>query len=141
MLEGLRTALGERTARHRNRPFLEACMATCALVAIADGEVSLSERSRVDDVLEAIDRLKIFDVHEAVDLFNAHVDAIRTEPVKGRKAALEAVKEMRHDAGDAVMLVKIALAISRVDGDFLDSERAQCEAICRVLGLDLRDYE
>ena len=29
--------------RHRNRPFLEATMAACALVATADGEVSFAE--------------------------------------------------------------------------------------------------
>jgi tellurite resistance protein TerB len=140
MMEGLRHAIGERMARRRNRPFMEACMACCALVAIADGEVSLSERSRVDDILETLDRLKLFDVHEAIDLFNAYVEAIVAKPDRGRKKALEDVSEMRHEAGDAVLLVKIALAVSQADGVFLDSERVQCELICHALGLDLEDF-
>ncbi|WP_420416001.1 tellurite resistance TerB family protein [Pacificispira sp.] len=140
MFEGVRHAIEERTARRRNRPFLEACMACCALVAIADGEVSLSERGRVDQILEAIDKLRFFDVHEAVDLFNGYVDGIVQAEAKGRRHALEVVKEMRHEAGDAVLLVKVALAISRADGVFLESERAQCEAICDVLGLELEDF-
>ncbi len=115
-------------------------MACCALVAIADGEVSLSERGRVDQILEAIDKLRFFDVHEAVDLFNGYVDGIVQAEAKGRRHALEVVKEMRHEAGDAVLLVKVALAISRADGVFLESERAQCEAICDVLGLELEDF-
>lgn len=141
MFEGIRQALDGRLSRRRERPFLEACMACCALVAIADGEVSLSERGRVDQILEAIDRLRLYDVHEAIDLFNGYVDGIVRSHDKGRRAALDAVKEMRHDAGDAVLLVKIALAISRADGDFLDSERQTCEAICRALGLSLSDFE
>ncbi len=141
MLEGLRHAFEERAERRRNRPFMEACMAACALVAIADGEVSLSERGRIDQILESIDRLKFFDVHEAVDLFNGHVEAIRENEVQGRVDALALVREMRQDAGDAVLLVKVALAVGRVDGVLLTSERAQCLAICRELGLDLRDFE
>ncbi len=115
-------------------------MASCALVAIADGEVSLSERGRVDQILEAIDKLKIFDVHEAVDLFNGYIEDIIESESKGRRDALDAIKEMRHEAGDAVLLVKVALAVSRADGVFLESERAQCEAICDVLGLNLEDF-
>lgn len=141
MLDALRHAIEERSARRRARPFLEGCMACCALVAIADGEVSLSERGRVDQILDAIDRLKVYDVHEAIDLFNDYVERIQDDPVKGRKHALEAVREMRHDAGDAVLLVKISLAISRADGVFLESEREMCVAICRELGLSLADFE
>ncbi len=115
-------------------------MACCALVAIADGEVSLSERSRIDQILEAIDRLRIFDVHEAINLFNDHVDAIRANAEKGRGRALRAVGEMGNNPGDAVAMVKIALAVSLADGEFLDSERAQCEAICKTLGLNLEDF-
>ena len=140
MLQGLRTAIQEHRKRAKARPFLESCMATCALVAIADGDVSLSERSRVDQVLETIDRLQLFDVHEAIDLFNGYVDAIIEDPDEGRAKALKAVREMRSDAPCAVLLVKIALAISNADGEFLESELVQCYAICAELGLSLEDY-
>lgn len=140
MLENLRLAVSERVARHRARPFLEACMASCALVAIADGAVSLAERGRVDQILEAIDRLRLFDVHDSVDLFNAYVDGVARDETAGRRRALAAIEEMRHEAGDAVLVVKIAIAVSRADGRFVESERAQCAQIARVLGLDLADY-
>ena len=38
--------------RHRNRPFLEAAMAACAVIATDDGTVSFAERVRVDQILE-----------------------------------------------------------------------------------------
>lgn len=110
------------------------------MVAIADGRVTLAERGRVDQILEAIDRLRLFDVHDSVDIFNDFVDAVVKNEVSGRRRALAAIQEMRHDAGDAVLVVKIAIAVSRADGEFVESERAQCAEIARVLGLDVTDY-
>ena len=63
--------------RLRNKKFLEASMAASALVATADGEVSFSERAAVDNVLNTVDAFKVFDVHDAVDLFSDFVEAIR----------------------------------------------------------------
>lgn len=141
MLDGIRHALNERLARHKYWPFLDACMSACALVAIADGEVSLSEQSRVDQILEQIDRLKLYDVHQAVDLFNERVDAIVNNRSKGRKVALDAIARVADDREAAELIVKVSLAVSWADGTFLESERAQLDAICSVLGLDLVDFE
>lgn len=141
MFDALRKSVEEMLERHRQQPFLEACMGACALVAMADGEVSLSEQSRIDDVLEAIDRLALFEVHEAVDLFNSYVEGIREDPVKGRKAALDAVGPMANDAESAELLVKICLAVSRADGDYAPNERDQIVGVCARLGLVLDDFE
>jgi tellurite resistance protein len=141
MFDALRQSVEDMLERHRQQPFLEACMGACALVAMADGEVSLSEQSRLDEVLEAIDRLSLFEVHEAVDLFNGYVERIRKTPQKGRKAALDAVGRMADDPEAADLLVRICLAISRADGDYAPSERDQLVTLCTRLGRDLADYE
>ena len=44
-------------AKHRNRPFLEAAMAASASIAIAVGELSFSERHRVDAIVDELGRL------------------------------------------------------------------------------------
>ena len=49
----------DQVERYRNRPFLKATMAACALVAVADGKVSFSQRVRVDQILETLDKLKV----------------------------------------------------------------------------------
>ncbi|MBP5857616.1 tellurite resistance TerB family protein [Marivibrio halodurans] len=141
MFDTLKKSIEEMLERHRQQPFLDACMASCALVAMADGKVSLSEQSRIDDVLEAIDRLSLFDVHEAIDLFNAYVDGIRENPVKGRKAALDTVERMADDAESGELLVRICLAVSQADGDYARSERDQIIGVCSRLGLLLEDFE
>ena len=46
--------LAERLLRYRNYPFLRATMAACALVDAADGNVTILEWVRVDQVMETI---------------------------------------------------------------------------------------
>ena len=43
--------------RHRNRPFLEAAMAACALSACAGGEITFSQRIRVEELTGLLDAM------------------------------------------------------------------------------------
>jgi tellurite resistance protein len=110
-------------------------MAGCALVATADGAVSLSERSRVDRILESLDELEIFDPHEAVDRFNDHAEAIAADARRGRGEALEAIAEYADDAAHARLLLRACIAVSIADGDIIAEERAQLINICGALEL------
>ena len=83
--------------RRRNRQFLDATMAACSLIAIADGEVTLAERIRVDRILETLEELKVFDPHEGVNLFNDYCRAIQDSPKEGREKAVRSVKSMAGD--------------------------------------------
>jgi tellurite resistance protein len=127
--------LKKELARHRQRPFLEAAMAACALIASADDEVSFSERARMDAVLESLAELRIFDPHQAVDLFNARLDALQGNRERGQAQAFEAIRRGSADDGAAELLVRICVAISLADGKFVASERAMLGLICASLNL------
>jgi tellurite resistance protein len=127
--------LRQELIRHRRRPFLEAAMAACALIASADGEVSFSERARMDAVLESLAELRIFDPHVAVDLFNARLDALQAGRGAGQAAAFEAIRRGAADDGAAELLVRICVAMSLADGEFVSSERAMLGLICASLNL------
>jgi tellurite resistance protein len=131
MFERLRQEL----ARHRQRPFLEAAMAACALIASADDEVSFSERTRMDAVLESLAQLRIFDPHEAVDLFNVRVEALQADREAGQAAAFEAIRRGANAEGAPELLVRICVAISLADGKFVANERAMLGLICASLNL------
>jgi tellurite resistance protein len=131
MFERLRQEL----ARHRQRPFLEAAMAACALIASADDEVSFSERTRMDAVLESLAQLRIFDPHEAVDLFNVRVEALQADREAGQAAAFEAIRRGANAEGAPELLVRISVAISLADGKFVANERAMLGLICASLNL------
>jgi len=61
MFRTARETLRNSLSRIRNRQFLDATMAATALVAMADGEVTFSELSALDAVLETIQDLQIYD--------------------------------------------------------------------------------
>lgn len=136
LLERLRGSITAQAARHRNRAFLEATMAAAALVAHADGEVSLSERVRVDQILERLDRLTVYDPHLGVELFNQVIDALAEAPAEGLALALDRIKPVARDPEAARLLVRVCCAISEADGEFTPAERRTIEAICGALGVD-----
>ena len=126
----------ERLERQRNRPFLKAVMAACALVAVADGEVSLGQRLRMDRILETLTRLKVFDPHEGVDLFNYYVDAILTSPKEGH---LETVRVIQAAAGDdetRQLLIRVCIAISEAGGSMGLVEEIEIISLCGLLDVD-----
>lgn len=122
--------------RYRNRPFLRAAMAGCALVAMANGSVSLRERMRVDRIMETLDALKVFDPHEGVVLFNEFVEALRDDPAEGRRRALEVItREVADEPEKAGLLARICLAVSERDGAIAPEQRREVADLCRCIGV------
>ncbi len=129
----------EQMERNRNRPFLRATMAACALVAIADGVVSLGERVRVDQILETLDKLKVFDPHEGVDLFNEFTDGILESPARGRAVALKALEPVAGDPETAALMIRICLAVSEANGEKSLVDQIEIVTLCSLLGVEPKD--
>ena len=92
-LKKLTEVYRDRIAKHRNRPFLKAAMAACALVAMANGTVSFRQRIRLDQIMEALEALRDFDPHEGVNLFNEVVTAMQKSPRTGHETAMELMND------------------------------------------------
>ena len=127
----------EQMERHRNRPFLRATMAGCALVSMANGAVTLRDRVRVDQVLETLDALQVYDPHEGVALFNEFVEALEQSAEEGRRRALEAIDaEVAQEPEKAGLLIRICLAVSEVENRVPAQEREQIAELCDHLGVE-----
>lgn len=131
--ESLREAVETAAARHRNRPFLEAAMAACAYIAQADGYVSIGERGRIDDILEQLETLRVFDPHEGVNIFNDYVEMLKTDHDTGQRSVFAAVEKMAKDEEAALLVAKMCIAISNADGEFTTNEREAVLEICNIL--------
>jgi tellurite resistance protein len=140
ILGQLRDALRAQNERIRHRPFMEATMAACALVATADGEVSFSERVRLDQMLDSLEELQAFDPHEAVDRFNDFVARLADAPAAGQAEALEAVGRIADAEEEAALVLKLCIALCRADGRFTGSERAAVARVAEALGTQTPDY-
>lgn len=121
--------------RHEKRPFLKGAMAACALVAEADGFVTFSERGCLDQILETLEELKIFDPHEGVDLFNGFVDGIRENYRKGHVQALKAITEVGRNRKTAELLMKVCIAIATADDQVPDVELQAIDKVAKAVGL------
>ena len=128
--------------RNRTRPFLDSVMAACALVAIAEGKVTFSHRVHIDQVIDTLEELKVFDPHEAVDLFNEYVAAIRKSPSAGRKKALDSIlREVRDDPEKARLLIRICLAVSELNGEIPMADQIEIVALCSRINVDPDEFE
>ena len=126
--------------RRRNLPFLRAAMAACAMVSCADGNVSFAERVRLDQILETLDRLKVFDPHVGVDLFNEFMDAIFEDSKIGHELSMDALMEGAPDIETRELVIRICLAISEMttgpDGKRALGEQIEIVGLCNRLGVN-----
>ena len=131
-----RESMAEKLRRHRNKPFLEAMMAATALLALADEEIVLSERLALDFILENVNELKVFDVHQAVNLFQDWSKAIKEDFGTAKKQVLKAVAKFSDDEEKASLLVRACILIAKADGDFNEKEQEVLDELCQVLCLE-----
>ena len=136
LIDQLREPLHDERIRHRNLPFLKGAMAASALAAIADGSITFSQRVRVDQVLQTLEALKVFDPHEGVDLFNQYTDSILKAPKNGRQKAMKAIRNVAKDQETAVVLIRICRAISEAHGEPSLVEKIEMISLCSQLGVD-----
>lgn len=137
MFRTARETLRNSLSRIRNRQFLDATMAATALVATADGEVTFSELSALDTVLESVRDLQIYDPHVAVDIYRDFADAIADNPDTGRRDAMAAVGKIGRDHEAAELVIRVAVAISKADGELSPLESRAISDICGTLGVPL----
>ena len=120
--------------RHKQRLFLEAVAAACALVATVDGEVSFSERARLDAVIESLSQLRLFDPHEVVDAFDEHVAKL-AEGEEGLASLLKVMTSGTRAEDAADLLLRISAAMSLADGRNSPDEHDVIHQICAALEL------
>ena len=131
-----RESMAEKLRRHRNKPFLEAMMAATALLALADEEIVLTERLALDFILENVNELKVFDVHQAVNLFQDWGKAIKEDFATAKKQVLKAVGKFSGDEEKASLLIRACILIAKADGDFNEKEQKVLDELCHVLCLE-----
>jgi len=129
-------ALAAERDKFRNRQFLDATMAASALVSMADGDANITEVNILDQALEAVEELRIYDPHDAMDLYRDYIDGLREDPGATRKKILEAVGKVQDDEHAARLLLRVCVAIGKADDNFSVPEKAAITDLCRVLDFD-----
>lgn len=124
------------TAHYWDKPFLKASMAVCAMTTLADGEMSLSERYRVDAILGAMDRLQVHNPEKAVEILDDYVNALRTERETAKNVLEGKIARFSDDYKSARTLLRIAYLVVTADGEVAETERAVFDQICETLAVE-----
>lgn len=135
-LEFIQTAV----ARQRNKPFLKATMAASAMAMLADGEIQLSERYRLDEILERLEGLKIYDPQKAIAILDEYIHDLRSNEREAREILLGKLARAGQDPESAGVIPNVVLAICASDGVFSEGEKHVFEEICAALGVNAADY-
>ncbi|VVP82891.1 hypothetical protein PS910_02126 [Pseudomonas fluorescens] len=136
-----RETLTTEVAKHKNRKFMDATTASCAMVAAASGGVTSEEKQKMTGFISHSPELKVFNLGDVIASFNDSVSKFEFDFHIGQAEALKTISKIKGDDGAARLLVRVACAIGASDGDFDEKEKAACRLICTELGLPPADFE
>ena len=136
-----RDKLATEVTKFKNREFLDAVVAGCALVAAADGDISASEKLKMTGFIQNSQELKAFDPEDVLKSFQTICSKIEFDFQIGQAEALKTIAKIKKKEGAARLLIRVCCAIGGADGHFDDAERAMCRIICIELGLNSADFD
>ncbi len=126
-------------AKFRDRPTATALMATCALIAAADGSVSPAEKAKMAGFILSNDVLKQYSAADLKEDFDKFVAALMKDFDFGKIDCVQAIIPFK-DKPQATMIVQLGVIIGGSDGNFDDKEKAVVKELCGHLGLDPATY-
>ncbi len=135
-----KTHLGDAVTRFKNKEFMQAIVAGCALVAAADGDISAAEKQKMVGFIQRTDELKVFDMSEVIAQFNKFAEGFEFDAFIGKAEALKAIGVLRSNPEAARLLIRVCSAIGMADGEFSPSEQTVVMDMCQELQLDPAEF-
>ena len=119
----------------------DAIVGACALVAHADGWVTIEERRKLTERFCALEDLAIFGPEEALEAFDGLIELFDRDPEIARRDAEGAVAKLRTNPLAARRLVATACGVAAADGGFDEAERDIVLRLCKVLNVPPVEFE
>jgi tellurite resistance protein TerB len=136
-----RTRLTAEVSKFKNKTFMEATVAACALVAAADGTISAQEKQKMAGFIRNSDELKVFEMSTVIAFFEKVVGNFDFDADIGKAEALKVIGRLRGNDEQSRVMVRVACAIGASDGTFDEAEKAIVRTICIELGLKPADFD
>jgi tellurite resistance protein TerB len=140
-LKSKASELKTEALKYKNKDFLNAAMAGCALVSMADGSVSAEEKQKMIKFIESNDALSIFTTSDVIKAFQEFVGQIEFDKDIGEAKAYQALHKMKSNDGAARLLVRMVIAVASSDGNFDANEKAVASKIVKELGIAPSEFE
>ena len=138
---GTRAMLSAEVSKFRNKTFMEAVVAACAMMAAASGGVSADEKQKMAGFLQSSDELKHFEMTQVIAFFNKITASFEFDVEIGRAEALKVIGRLRGNQEQARLMVRVACSIGSSDGNFDADEKKMASVICKEVGLNPADFD
>ena len=125
----------------RDKDFLKAAMAACALTILADGDSALSERFAIDDLLARMERLQLYDPQKSIAILDDFVYRMRSDQATSRHILLAKIERLAEEREAAELIPQIVTTVALADGKVSAHEFAMLRHICALLQVDSAEYE
>lgn len=139
-LNNTKNSFVDQVKKFKNKDFLDAVVAGCALVAAADGHIDASEKQKMAGYIGRSEELKVFDMSVVIARFNHFVDNFEFDAMIGKQEALKVIGKFNGKPEIGRVIVGVCSAIGAADGDFDDQEKSVVRDICKVLGLNPGEF-
>ncbi|SLL37100.1 General stress protein 16U [Mycobacteroides abscessus subsp. abscessus] len=126
--------------RYKNPEVLDAVVAACALVGMADGRLDPSEERKMMEFIHQSEELRVFDTNKVIQQFNHFVRKIEYDQIIGQTECFRALGKMRSKPEVARLVARYCIAIGYADGHFDQREKQVVTEICRELGLNPHEF-
>ncbi|MBD2336462.1 tellurite resistance TerB family protein [Calothrix sp. FACHB-156] len=132
--------LKDSISRFKNKEFMDAVVAGCALVAAADGNIDSSEKQKMAGFIGRSEELRVFDINHVIERFNYFVSSFEFDAVIGKGEALKAISKIRNDSEASSLLIRVCSAIGSADNNFDEHEQQVVREICHHLNLNPSEF-
>jgi tellurite resistance protein TerB len=139
-LQNSKQGLTEQVKKFKNKDFMDAVVAGCAVVAAADGSIDANEKQKMAGYMSRSEELKVFEMSDVIARFNHYVGNLEFDAMIGKQEALKSIAKFSSKPEIGRVIVGVCSAIGAADGDFDDKEKAAVRDICNSLGLNPSEF-
>lgn len=132
--------LKDQVKKYKNKDLMDAIVAGCAVVSVADGTVSAEEKQKMAGFLGRSEDLKVFNMTEVIDRFNHFSGNMDFDIMVGKQEALRAISKFNGKPEIGRVIVGVCCAVASSDNNFDEQEKAVVRDICNVLGLSPSEF-
>lgn len=130
-----RDTINAEITKFKSKDLLEAIVASSAMVAYADGQISSDEKQKLMGYLRSSEQLKHFDQNDVIKLFQKYVEKYEFDATIATGEVMAAVTKFKGKP-QAQLVVRVCCAIGASDGDFDQTEKDVVRRMCAELELD-----
>lgn len=133
--------VSDSVKRFKNRDLMQATVAVCARVALADGEISSEEKQKMIGFLQQSPELNAFGTKEVVAFFESLVSTYSFDVQIGKGETMKHILAIKGNPEIAQLAVRVGIAVANSDGNFDDDEKREVREIIAALGLVATDFD